>query len=71
MGGFGSKSVLRPRRTTKVSRPKSVRRPAAAALHLWLVSGYRREKTIDLGLVVLALVLSAALSLVQVRGIWR
>lgn len=32
------------------------------------MSGYRREKTIDLGLVVLALVLSAALSLVQVRG---
>jgi signal transduction histidine kinase len=32
------------------------------------VSGYRREKTIDLGIVVLALVLSAALSLIQVRG---
>ncbi|MFG2375594.1 sensor histidine kinase [Streptomyces sp. NPDC048504] len=32
------------------------------------MSGYRREKTIDLGMVVLALVLSAALSLVQVRG---
>lgn len=32
------------------------------------MSGYRREKTIDLGIVVLALVLSAALSLVQVRG---
>ena len=32
------------------------------------MSGCRREKTIDLGLVVLALVLSAALSLVQVRG---
>jgi signal transduction histidine kinase len=32
------------------------------------VSGYRREKTIDLGIVVLTLVLSAALSLVQVRG---
>lgn len=32
------------------------------------MSGYRREKTIDLGIVVLALVLSAALSLIQVRG---
>ncbi|WP_051740883.1 sensor histidine kinase [Streptomyces xylophagus] len=32
------------------------------------MSGYRREKTIDLGMVVLALVLSAALSLVQIRG---
>ncbi|MDH6219473.1 sensor histidine kinase [Streptomyces pseudovenezuelae] len=32
------------------------------------MSGYRREKTIDLGIVVLALVLSAALSLVQIRG---
>ncbi|MFG2778318.1 sensor histidine kinase [Streptomyces prunicolor] len=32
------------------------------------MSGYRREKSIDLGIVVLALVLSAALSLVQVRG---
>jgi len=32
------------------------------------VSGYRREKIIDLGIVVLALVLSAALSLVQIRG---
>jgi len=32
------------------------------------VSGYRREKTIDLGIMVLTLVLSAALSLVQVRG---
>ena len=54
MGGFGSKSVLRPRRTTKVSRPKSVRGPAAADLPLWLVSGYRHEKTIDLGVVVLS-----------------
>ena len=32
------------------------------------MSGYRREKTIDLGIVVLALVLSAALSLIQIRG---
>nr|WSY57135.1 histidine kinase [Streptomyces sp. NBC_00886] len=32
------------------------------------MSGYRRAKTIDLGIVVLALVLSAALSLVQIRG---
>ena len=32
------------------------------------MSGYRREKTIDLGIMVLTLVLSAALSLVQVRG---
>ncbi|MFJ5309409.1 sensor histidine kinase [Streptomyces sp. NPDC088350] len=32
------------------------------------MSGYRNEKTIDLGIVVLALVLTAALSLVQVRG---
>ena len=32
------------------------------------MSGYRREKTIDLGMVVLALVMSAALALVQVRG---
>ncbi|MEV6498389.1 sensor histidine kinase [Streptomyces prunicolor] len=32
------------------------------------MSGYRHEKTIDLGIVVLALVLSAALSLIQVRG---
>lgn len=68
MGGFGSKSVLRPRRTTKVSRPKSVRLPSTADLHWALVSGHRREKSIDLGIVVLALVLSAALSLVQVRG---
>ena len=32
------------------------------------MSGYRREKVIDLGVVVLALVLSAALSRVQIRG---
>jgi len=42
--------------------------PSAAALHLSLVSGYRREKTIDLGIVVLALVLSAALSRGEALG---